>query len=135
MAGEAAWPVLQLDLAVRGESEAIATAEHEGRERARQLRLGLVPPPDYGIVPRAIEWLATGKQSHERYEYEQGLVALNNAVAIVQLELRQHAYPRGLIHRSGDVGGTESIIGPLVEDDGDAHDPVDVGVLLDACFL
>jgi tetratricopeptide (TPR) repeat protein len=132
---QGAWPVLQLDLAVQSEGEAMASAEHEGREHARQLRLGLVPPPDFGVVARAIEWLEAGKQSHAKHEFEQGVVALNNAVAIIQLELRKHADVRGVIHRSGDVGGAESIIGPLADDGGGAHDPVDVGVLLDACFM
>ncbi len=125
---EGPWPVLQLDLAVQGQSEAMASAEHEGREHARMLRLGLLPPNDFGYVARAVEWLEAGKQSHEKHEYEQGLVALNNAVAIIQVELRKHADVRGMIHRSGNAGGAEAIIGPLA-DDGD-H----VGVLLDACF-
>ena len=129
---EGPWPVLQLDLAVQGESEAMASAEHEGREHARLLRLGLPPPPDFGFVARAIEWLKAGKQSHAKHEYEQGLVALNNAVAIIQLELRKYADVRGMIHRSGDVGGAEAIIGPLADG---AHDPDDVAVLLDACFM
>jgi tetratricopeptide (TPR) repeat protein len=133
---EQPWPVLQLDLSVQAEAEALAVAQHEGTERARQLRLGLVPPPNFGGLARAIDWLESGKQRYAEHEYERGVVELGNAVAIAQLGLRPHADASGLIHRSGEsAGGDEAVIGPLADDvDGSARDPEDVGVLLDACF-
>lgn len=69
MAEEAAsWPVLQLDLEVVGESEALARAEHEGQEHARKLRLGLVPSPDSGVVARAVGWLKAGTDKHAEHQ-------------------------------------------------------------------
>ena len=134
-------PVLQLDLQTQGAPEAVAAATNEAREVARMDRLGLVPPPNFGALARAVEWLQGGRQRYAEHEYEKGVVALENAVAIAQLSLRQHADVAGLIHRSGEAGGggDEAVIGPL--DDagsprgGGAHDPEDVGVLLDAFFL